>query len=82
MKTLNVGYGNFVTTQNLLSVTSAESSPSKRLRTTAIESDRYIDATEGRKTLSLVTMKDGYVIGSAVNRRTLMYRLENIKGEV
>ena len=72
---LNVGYGNLINADRIISIIQADSSPSKRMIAAASESDRCIDATKGRKTQSVIIMDSKHVILSALTPETLGSRL-------
>lgn len=76
MKTLNIGFNNFVIDEHLISIVVPDNAPGKRLREDAKNRDALIDATAGRKTRSMLIMDNGFVILSAVNVETLIQRIE------
>ena len=51
---VNVGYGNLVTAARIISIMSPSSSPMRRLREEAGNRGKLVDATEGRRTRSIV----------------------------
>ncbi len=79
-KLLNVGYGNVVTRARVVAVVSSQSSASRRLREEATQRGKLVDATQGRRTRSILIMDSDHVILSAVNPETIATRLES--GEV
>lgn len=79
---VSVGYCNTVATSKVVSVTSASSAPVRRLISEMIDSNKVIDATQGRKTRSVVYTDGERIILSAVRPETLARRLwGNIGGE-
>lgn len=54
MKLVNIGFGNMVSFDRIVSIVSPESAPIKRLVQEAKESGSLIDATQGRKTKSVI----------------------------
>lgn len=54
MKLVNIGFGNMVSHDRIVSIVSPESAPIKRLVQEAKESGNLIDATQGRKTKSVI----------------------------
>ena len=60
-----------------MSIIVYKSSPSRRIRENAIDNDKYIDATEGNRTRSLIILSEGFVVGSAVASNTLKERINN-----
>jgi regulator of extracellular matrix RemA (YlzA/DUF370 family) len=73
---LNLGFGNFVLTARIVAVVNPASSPMRRLREDARKDGRLIDATQGRKTRSLVITDSNHVILSAVQAETMRQRFQ------
>lgn len=73
---LNVGFGNFVVAARVVAVVNPGSSPMRRLREDAKKEGRIIDATQGRKTRSLVVTDSNHVILSAVQAETMRQRFQ------
>lgn len=73
---LNLGFGNFVVVSRVVSVVNPASSPMRRLREDAKKEGRLIDATQGRKTRSLVITDSNHVILSAVQAETIRQRFQ------
>lgn len=72
---LNIGYSNFVVSSRIVSIASTGSSPMRRLREEAKADKRLIDATQGRKTRSILITDSNHVILSAVQPETIGQRL-------
>lgn len=66
MKLINIGFGNLVSQERLVSIVSPESAPIKRLIQESRERGMLIDATYGRKTASVFIMDSDHVILSAL----------------
>lgn len=75
MKLINIGFGNLVAAQRLLTVISPDSAPIKRLIQEARDRGMLIDASYGRKTRSVLIMDTDHVILSAVQPETIAGRL-------
>ncbi len=75
-KLLSVGLGNFVIVNRVVSILNPASSPMRRLREDAKQAGLLIDATQGRKTRSIIIMDSNHVILSTILAETLMQRLE------
>jgi regulator of extracellular matrix RemA (YlzA/DUF370 family) len=73
---LNLGFGNFVVAERVVAVVNSSSSPMRRLREDARQEGRLIDATQGRKTRSLVITDSNHVILSAVQAETMRQRFQ------
>ena len=82
-KLISVGYGNFVIAGRVVSIVNPASAPMRRLREDARQAGRLVDATQGRKTRSIIITDSNHVVLSAVLAETLVQRLsaseENIK---
>lgn len=73
---LSLGFGNFVVAGRVVAVVNPGSSPMRRLREDAKKEGRLIDATQGRKTRSLVITDSNHVILSAVQAETMRQRFQ------
>lgn len=81
MQLLNIGFGNLVSAERLISVVSPEAAPIKRLVQEARDRGVLIDATCGRKTKAVLVMDSDHVVLSAVSAERLAHRLGGAKGE-
>ncbi len=72
---LNIGYGNMVVASRVISIVSPQSAPMKRLREEASKRGKLVDATQGRRTRSIVVTDSDHVILSAINPDTISSRL-------
>ena len=77
MKLINIGFGNIVSAERIISIVSPESAPIKRIVQESKDSKMAIDATYGRRTRSVIIMDSGHVILSAVQPETVASRVEN-----
>lgn len=71
---INIGYGNLVNAEKVLSVVSPDSAPSKRLIQSARDEGCVIDATQGRRTKAIIVMENGWLILSALLPETIAAR--------
>ncbi len=71
---MNIGFGNVVSTEKIVAVISPDSAPAKRLVQHAKETERIIDATQGRRTRSILIMDGNQIILSALQPDTLTGR--------
>ncbi len=71
---VNIGYGNMVMATKVVAVLSPESAPMRRLKDEAKERKMLLDATQGRKTRSIIITDSDHVILSAVQVETLTQR--------
>ena len=49
-KLMNIGFGNMVNTDKIVSIISSDSAPAKRMISRGKEQEILIDATQGRRT--------------------------------
>ena len=77
---INIGYGNMVSADRIVTIVSPESSPIKRLVQEARDSGRAIDATYGRKTRAVIIMDSGHIILSSLITETLAARINGSGG--
>lgn len=82
MKLINIGFGNIVSAERIISIVSPESAPLKRIVQEAKDEKKAIDATFGRRTRSVIIMDSGHVILSAVQPETIAGRVENNQNEL
>ncbi|MDE6502752.1 MAG: DUF370 domain-containing protein [Ruminococcus sp.] len=75
MKFINIGYGNMVSSERIVTIVSPESAPIKRMVQEARDEGRAIDATYGRKTRAVIVMDSGHIILSSLVAETLATRL-------
>ena len=75
LRMLNIGYGNLVIASRVVSIVSPGSAPMKRLRDEAAQRGKLIDATQGRRTRSILVTDSDHVVLSAVNPETIAARL-------
>jgi regulator of extracellular matrix RemA (YlzA/DUF370 family) len=71
---LNIGFGNTVVTSRIVAIVTPGSAPMKRLKEEAKEEKRLIDATQGRRTRSVIITDSNHVILSAIQAETISQR--------
>ncbi len=77
---MNIGFGNLVHTDKIVAVVSPDSAPAKRLVQRAKQEERIVDATQGRKTRSILVMEQKTVVISALGPDTLAGRFHELMG--
>jgi len=77
----SVGFGNYVMRGRVIAITPVESSPIIRAIQEARKDGRLIDATQGRKTKSVVFTDDGRLVISGLGPETLAKRIDALAGE-
>jgi len=75
IKFINIGFGNIVSANRIISIVSPESAPIKRIISEARDKGMLIDATYGRRTRAVIIMDSEHVILSAVQPETVAHRL-------
>ena len=63
---ISIGFGNYVSSEKVVSVLSPDSAPIKRLISESRESGFLVDASFGRSTRSVILMNSRHVILSSV----------------
>ena len=76
MQLINIGFGNIVSAERIISIVSPESAPIKRIVQEAKDSKMAIDATYGRRTRAVIIMDSGHIILSCVQPETVANRLD------
>lgn len=73
---IHIGFGNIVNTSKIIAIVSPESAPVKRMVQRAKEQGTAIDATQGRRTKSVLVMENGQVVLSALLPETIAGRAQ------
>jgi len=74
---INIGFGNVVAANRIVSIVSPESAPIKRVVQVARDKNTLIDATYGRRTRAVIITDSSYIILSAVQPETVGQRMVN-----
>ncbi len=74
MKLINIGFGNVVSANRIITIVSPESAPIKRIIQDARDQGILVDASYGRRTRSVIVMDSGHVILSAIQPETIANR--------
>lgn len=80
-KLLNIGFGNTVVADRVVAIVAPTSSPMKRLRDEARKARHLVDATQGRRTRSIIIMDSNHIFLSAIQFETVSQRFEDLKKE-
>ncbi len=78
---INIGFGNIVAANRVISIVSPESAPIKRVIQNARDRGMLIDATYGRRTRAVIITDSDHVVLSAVQPETVAQRLDNEEDE-
>ena len=76
MKLINIGFGNMVNANRLITIVSPDSAPIKRLVQEARDRGALIDASYGRRTRAVLIMDSDHVILSALQPETVANRID------
>ncbi|MEA1967789.1 MAG: DUF370 domain-containing protein [Thermodesulfobacteriota bacterium] len=71
---LNIGFGNTVVADKVVTILTPNSSPMKRLKDEAKDERRLVDATHGRKTRAIIVTESNHIILSAIQAETISQR--------
>lgn len=77
MQLVNIGFGNMVAANKVVSVVSPEAAPIKRMIQDAKDKGRAIDATAGRRTRAVVITISDHFILSALQPETIASRMDS-----
>lgn len=77
MKFINIGFGNMVAADKVVTIVSPDSAPIKRLIQDAKDAGRVIDVSCGRRTRAVIVTDSEHVILSAIQAETIANRLDN-----
>lgn len=77
VKLVNIGFGNMVSANRIISIVSPESAPIKRMVQEARDKGILIDATYGRRTRAVIITDSDHIILSAIQPETVGQRLNN-----
>lgn len=85
MKLINIGFGNLVAAERIVSIVSPESAPIKRIISDSRDKGQLVDATFGRRTRGVIITDSGFIILSALQPETIAGRYAgraaNVGGE-
>ena len=71
---VNIGFGNVVNMDKVVSIIKADAAPIKRMVQAAKDNNLAIDATCGRKTRCVLIMDSGHIVLSALLSETIENR--------
>ncbi len=81
MTLVNIGYNNMVACEHIIAIIGSDTAPAKRLIGEGKEAGRVIDATCGKKTLSVIITDSDHIILSALTPEALTSRVEGTEEE-
>ena len=62
MELINIGFGNLISSDKIVSVVSPDATPIKRMIKLAKDSNKLIDASGGRKTRSGIIVESDHIV--------------------
>lgn len=75
---MNIGFGNLVHVDKIVTVITPDSAPAKRLVQKAKSEEQIVDATQGRKTRSILVMENHLIVLSALGTDTIAGRFREL----
>lgn len=75
LQLINIGFGNVVSANRVISIVAPESAPIKRIVTVARDNEKLVDATYGRRTRAVIVTDSDHVVLSAVQPETVGQRV-------
>ena len=72
---INIGFGNVVNMDKVISIVRADAAPVKRMVQVARDGGMAVDATCGRKTKCVLVMDSGHIVLSALQPETIENRV-------
>ena len=75
---INVGFGNMVNGDKIISMVSTDAAPVKRMIQNARDEGKAVDATCGRRTRTVLVMESDHLILSALTTDTLSSRCHSL----
>ena len=76
-KLINIGFGNVVNSGKIIAIINPDSAPIKRIIQECKEMGVAVDATQGRRTKSVIIMENNQLVLSALQPETLTSRFHN-----
>ena len=73
---MNIGVGNIVNTDRVIAIVNPDSAPAKRMIQRAKENECIVDATQGRRTKSVIVTDSDHIVLSALQPETLAGRFQ------
>jgi hypothetical protein len=77
MNFINIGFGNVVNSDKVVSIVSPDAAPVKRLIQTAKDNGNAIDGTCGRKTKAVLVMENHTIVLSSLLPETIAARMNS-----
>lgn len=78
IKLINLGFNNTVMLDRVVCVVNSDAAPIKRLREEARRRNKLIDATNGRRTRTIIVTNSDHIILSSIQPETIIQRIEAV----
>lgn len=72
---VNIGFGNIINAERIVTMVTPDSAPSKRLVQNAKEAGKIVDATQGRRTRTIIITDADMIVLSALLPETIAGRV-------
>jgi extracellular matrix regulatory protein A len=79
---INIGFGNVVASAKVVAIVTPGSAPIKRMREEAKGGGKLVDATQGRRTRSIIITDSNHIILSALQVETITQRFQDGKNAI
>lgn len=79
---ISIGFGSVVSSDKIVAIITPGSSPIRRLKDQAKKKGKLVDATQGRRTRSIIVTDSDHLVLSAIGCETITQRLEKLDGEM
>jgi hypothetical protein len=79
---VNIGFGNVVASSKVVAIVTPGSAPTKRMREEARAGGKLVDATQGRRTRSIIITDSDHIILSALQVETITLRFQDGKNPI
>ena len=74
---VNIGFGNYVNSNRVITILTPDSAPLKRIKEEAKANKKLIDATHGRRTRAIIITDSDHVILSSIQSETIANRFSS-----
>ncbi len=78
---VNIGFGNYMNSNRIITILSPDSAPMKRLKEEARVEKKLVDATYGRRTRAIIITDSNHVILSSIQPETIAHRFAEYSGQ-
>lgn len=79
---VNIGFGNVVASAKVVAIVTPGSAPIKRMREESKKEGKLVDATQGRRTRSIIITESNHIILSALQAETITQRFLDGKSAI